>query len=89
MTTIKFNPSVKSNFQFQGTMDGAVYTFICTWNLAGERYYINCFDQNTNRIFTLPMIGSTDTNNVNLAGGYFLTSTLVFRTSTQSFEITP
>jgi len=86
---IPFTPSVKANFQFQGTLDGAVYAFVCTWNLAGQRYYVNCYDLNANRIFTLPIVGSPDNYDINLAGGYFTTSKLIFRTSTNSFEITP
>lgn len=89
MTTVFFNPSVKANFQFQCTLDNQQYTIIVTWNMFGQRYYLNCYDNNANRIFTLPLIGSTDVNDINLAGGYFLSSTLVFRASTQNFEINP
>lgn len=163
MTTYtNFAPTPQAPFQFQAVLDGAPYTIIVTWLAFGQRWYVNCYDQNNNLIFCLPLIGSADglplsalswasglvtattgaphgfrigsavqltltgtspdgfngsflcsvlnttqfsylvandpgpiatlgaaSYNVNLAAGYFQTSTLVFRTSTQNFEVTP
>lgn len=84
---IKFNPTQQSNFQFQATFDGSIYTCICTWNIFGQRYYINIYDQNRNRILILPLIASSDFYDINIIGGYFIESTMIFRGSSQTFEI--
>ena len=163
MTTYtSFAPSTAQAFQFQPTLDGEVYTCTVTWNLFGQRYYVNLYDLSGNLIFCLPLIGSPTgtallsltwangavyavtqvphgyptgatialtvvgttptaysglvtalvtgpttftyplaTNpgvctvpgtvefNVDMAGGYFTTSTLVFRDGTQQFEVRP
>jgi hypothetical protein len=163
MTTYTdFQPSTQQVSTFQPTLDGEVYVCTLTWNLFGQRYYINCSDLSGNLIFSLPLIGSPDGlaveaitwdqsvvtvktavphgyragvtvnltlaqtepsgysgnfnmlvindteltfslssnpgictapgllfDNINIAGGYFTTSTLVFRTSSSQFEVTP
>lgn len=167
MTTYTpFLPTATAAFQFQPTLDGAPYTLIVTWGLAGQRWYVNLYDQNGVRIVTLPLIASgnpaptasltwdgvrqkvtvttaaphglmigsvvemtvsgvspagyngvfhmevvsgpstltyplaTDPGgpatsqgsigrDINIGGGYFQTSTLVFRDETQQFEINP
>lgn len=87
MTTyVKFTPSTTSNFQFALTLDGQAYTCIVNWNLYGQRYYINIYDLNQNWIVTLPLISSPDDYDISLTAGYF-TTTLVFRDSSQTFEI--
>lgn len=88
-TIIPFTPSNNSNFQFQVAMDGSKYNCVCTWNMFGQRYYISMFDINNIRVFTLPIIASTNENNINIAGGYFTTSSLIFRGSSQQFEVLP
>ena len=85
-TIIPFNPSSTSNFQFQLTLDGSPYTAVCTWNLYGQRYYVSIYSPDTTLILCVPLIGSTDSNNISLVAGYF-TSTLIFRISSQSFEV--
>lgn len=89
MTIIHFSPSLKSNFQFQCTLDQQDYTCIVTWNLFGQRYYINLYDNNGVRVLTLPLISSPNWYNINLVGGYFNVSTMVFREASQNFEILP
>jgi len=166
MTTFTtFAPTATKPFSFQPTMDGAQYNAVITWGLAGQRWYVNLYDQTGNLIFYLPMIGSptalqTSTltwsgvqnlvtvttavphglpigitvqltivgvapaayngiwtmfvigpstltypldvdpgsdatvngnigRDINIAGGYFKTSTLVFRDATQQFEVSP
>lgn len=90
MTTfVAFVPSNQTPFQFQATLDGDQYTIIVKWNWYSQRFYIDCLDSSNNRIFTLPLIGSPNWNDINLANGYFLISTLVFRQATQTFEINP
>jgi len=89
MTLINFNPSPLSNFQFQPTLDGVPYVAIVTWNVYGERYYISIYDSYRNLIMYRPIIGSPDDYSINLVFGYFFTSTLVYRVSSNNFEITP
>ncbi len=166
MTTfVTFAPSATVPFSFQPKLDGAQYQAVITWGLAGQRWYVNLYDQTGNLIFYLPVIGSptaiqtaslswsgvqnlvtvttavphgippgltveltvvgvlpmayngiwdmfstapstltfplaTDPGSdatvngnigrdINIAGGYFKTSTLVFREATQQFEVTP
>lgn len=163
MTTfLNFQPSTQQVSTFQVTLDGEAFVLTLTWNLFGQRYYVNCSDLEGNLIFSLPLIGSPDglilqsatwlaglvmittqephgyragtsvnltltgatpdayngsftflvtgdntmtypvtsdpgantapgllQDNINLGGGYFETSTLVFRTSSSQFEVTP
>ena len=89
MTTLyQFQPSPTSAFQFQPTFDGDTYTCTVTWNLFGQRWYVNCYDLSGNWIFTLPRIGSPDGYDISLTAGYF-TSTLVYRVSSGNFEVSP
>lgn len=61
MTTYTdFQPSTQQVFSFKPTLDGEVYNCTLTWNLFGQRYYINCSDLSNNLIFSLPLIGSPD-----------------------------
>jgi hypothetical protein len=89
MTTILFNPSPLANFQFNPTLDGVTYVAICTWNIYGERYYINIYDNNGTLIVTNPIVASPDDFDINLVFGYFQSSTLVYRASSNNFEISP
>ena len=89
MTLIPFNPSAYANFQFNPELDGVTYIGIVTWNLYGERYYINIYNNNGTLIVTNPLIASPDDYDINLVFGYFQTSKLVYRASSNSFEISP
>lgn len=89
MTTyVPFVPSAVNNFQFQPTLDGNQYTAIITWNLFGARYYLNLYDLKSNLVLSIPLIISPDNYDISMTKGYF-TSTLIFRDSTQMFEISP
>jgi hypothetical protein len=86
-----FQPSQTQLFTFTAALTNAAgtvanYTFTTPWNIFGQRFYVTCVSQTGQHIFTLPLIGSTDTYNVSLSAGYFTTQ-VVFRTSTQNFEI--
>jgi len=89
MTTILFNPSPLANFQFNPVLDGTTYVCICTWNAAGPRYFFSIYDTFGNLIVSRPIIGSPDDYDINLLFGYFKTSTMVFRSSSNSFIISP
>jgi len=60
-TLYPFTPSPTSPFQFQPTLDGNLYTAIITWNLWGQRWYVNLYDQNNTLIFCIPLINSQAT----------------------------
>lgn len=86
ITYIPFTPSATANFTFQATLDGKVYNVIVTWNLFGERYYINVYDSLQTLILSLPIIGSPDNYNISMTKGYFTTS-LIYRVSSGNFEV--
>ena len=58
ITYFPFTPSSKSAPQFQPTFDGAQYTVIVTWNLFGQRYYVNCYALDGTLKFSVPLIES-------------------------------
>jgi hypothetical protein len=90
MTTIvNFKPTGSTPFSFNATLDSNPYVITIPWNAYGLRYYINIYDTSNNLVMVKPLIASPDTYNINLLFGYFTTSTLVFRDSSQNFEITP
>lgn len=98
-TFIDFVPSSSAPFQFQATLDGSVYTVTVTWNVFGQRYYVNIFTLDGTRVLTIPLIGSVGSTadvlqntglavqDVSLTKGYF-TTTLVYRPADQRFEVT-
>lgn len=88
MTTFPFIPSNNTPFQFQPTLDNNPYTCVVTWNLFGQRYYLNCLDLSGNLIFCKAMVGSPPNYDISLTAGYFA-STLVFRAADQTFEVNP
>jgi hypothetical protein len=88
MTPYPFNPSVNAVFQFQPTLDNTVYNVSVTWNLFGERYYVNINTLQGILVVSLPLIGSPNNYDISLTAGYF-TSTLVFREFSQQFEVSP
>lgn len=83
---IPFAPSDSANFQFQPTLDGVQYNCICTFNAYAQRYYFSVYDLSGALIVTRPVIASPTFYNIDLLGGYFDT-TMIFRDSSQSFEI--
>ena len=89
MTTyIPFAPSSTSNFRFQPTLDGQQYTAIITWNLFGQRYYLNLYTTQNVLVLCVPLIGSPDNYSISMVTGRF-TSTLVYRVSSAQFEVSP
>ena len=59
MSTITpFNPPQNANFQFEPTLGGQTYTVIVTWNLFGQRWYINIFRLDGTLVLSEALIGS-------------------------------
>ena len=88
MTSVLFDPNPLTAFQFPATLDGGQYTIIVTWNSAGQRWYINIYDQNYVVVATVPLINSPPNYDISLTAGYF-TSTLIYRKATMTFEVSP
>lgn len=86
VTIFNFAPTNAAPFQFQPQLDGAIYNAIITWNVFGQRYYLNLYDLNNVRIVTIAVVGSPLGSDINLVGGYF-TDKLVFREPNQQFEV--
>ena len=90
MTTIvNFAPNPNANFQFNATLDGKSCVVVCTYNNYAPRYYINIYDTARNLLLTRAMVGSPADYDINLLFGYFTTSTMVYRVSSNNFEINP
>lgn len=86
---VPFTPTSTSVFQFQATYDGNPYLNQIKWSIAG-RWYLYITDQANNQILTRALTsGSPDDYDFNILDGVFVTSTLVFRESTQNFEVGP
>lgn len=85
-TIIPFQPSQTANFQFSATLDGVSYNVVVTWNLFGERFYINIYTAQGELVVYLPLIASPDDFNISMTAGYF-TTTLVYRESSNQFEV--
>ena len=84
-----FTESTTTVFQFQPTLDGQQYTATVTWNAAGRRYYLNLFTQQGALVLSIARVGSPLNYDIDLVQGYFVTSTLLFREPTQTFEVGP
>jgi hypothetical protein len=89
MTTIPFQPTDTQVFTFIPTFDGNQYNLAVRWNLGGRRWYILLYDLNGNLILCRSMVASPDNDDINLVEFYFNTSTLIYRDSTNSFEVEP
>lgn len=88
MTTYAFSPSPTAPFQFQPTLDGATYNCVVTWNIFGNRYYVNCYNLSGTLVFCLPLISSPTDHPISITKGYFA-STMVYYSGTQTIEVLP
>ena len=89
MTTyFPFTPTTTSVFQFQPTLDGSLYVCAVTFNLFGQRYYINLYDLSGNLVISTAMVGSPNGYDISLVGALF-SSTLVYREASGTFEVNP
>lgn len=85
----QFAPQVTQNFSFLPTFDGQQYNVIVTWNLFGQRWIVNVYTLQGSLVVQKPLVASPDDYNINLIEGYFTTSTLVYRGSSNNFEVNP
>lgn len=90
MTTFyQFTPTTNQNYIFEPTLDGAQYTVVVTWGLYGQRWIVNVYTIQGVLVVSKPLRGSPLDYDIDLIQGYFTTSTLVYRTSTNNFEVGP
>ena len=91
MTIIPFTPSSTTNppFSVVVILDGTSYTLAVMWNIYRQGWYMSLTDQSGNILINQPLIESPPDSNIYLAPGMFTASTLVFRESTQQFEVGP
>ncbi len=90
MTTLyQFTPTVTQNFSFQPTLDGNQYSVIVTWGLFGKRWIVNVYTLQSTLVVTIPLAPSPDDYSINLVQGFFTTSSLVYRESSNNFEVSP
>jgi len=88
-TLIQFAPTVTQNFSFLPTLDGRQYYAVVDWSLYGQRWVLSIYTLQNVLIVQKPLTASPDNYDINLVEGYFTTSTLVYRDSSNNFEITP
>ncbi len=91
MTTIPFQPSPTAAPPFTTlvVLDGVAYTLTTMWSVYRSDWFYSLTDDSGNLIINAPLIGSPPDSNIYLAPGVFSASTLLYRVSTESFEITP
>lgn len=53
-----FTPSSVRAPSFSPTFDNDQYKLTITWNISGQRFYVNCVDMNGNLIYSIPVIES-------------------------------
>lgn len=90
MTTyVQFAPDNTASppFQFNATLDGDNYIITTTWNVYAQGWYVNCFDTSGNIINSQPLIASPPSGDIALFPGIFSTSTVIYRESSNNFEV--
>lgn len=57
-TTVPFTPSTTAAFTFQPIIAGVQYNAVVTWNLQGQRYYLNLYDTGGNLVLCTAVVSS-------------------------------
>ncbi|MGQ3662686.1 hypothetical protein [Citrobacter braakii] len=86
-TTIAFTPDGRTPFTFQATVGGAKLFATVPFNIYAQRYYLRLTDGQGSVVSYVPLIGSPDDFDINLALP-FAPGTLVYRVSSNQFEAT-
>lgn len=87
MITISFKPDGRTPFTFEATVGGVKIFGTVPFNLYSNRYYVKITDGQGNVICYVPMTGSPDDYDINLALPC-APGKLVFRVSSNQFEAT-
>lgn len=95
MTDYVFKPSSVAPFQFQPMLDGIAFNASVTYNLFGDRYYINLYYQNS-LVYSTPLIGSLPgmfqiqlLPQQNPVTGALWISTMTYTSSTSTITVLP
>ena len=88
-TAITFAPnnSQAPPFQVSVTLDGVSYLMVVVWSVYRQDWMVSLADQSGNIVINQPLIGSPPNADIPLFPGLLKTSTILFRVSTQQFEI--
>lgn len=60
MTVYPFQPNAAQNLVFNPVLDGVTYTATVTWNVFGQRWYLNLTDVNGNLVLCTAVVSSAD-----------------------------
>lgn len=85
-TFVDFVPTVAGPFQFRAVLDGESYTVLVTWNLFGQRFYVNIYTVDAVLLLAIGMVGSPLDSDISLTAGY-TTTKLVWRPARRQFEV--
>lgn len=73
-------------FQFQTSLAEGLRSVAFTWNVAGERWYMEVKDSTGSTLLYRPLIGSPMSYDINLIST-ISQSSLVYREDNQTFEV--
>ncbi len=60
MTLFPFTPAIGQNMTFNPVLNGVTYSAIVTWNVFGQRWYLNLYDSSGNLIIATAVVSSDD-----------------------------
>lgn len=86
---VPFTPLPGQGFVFAAVFDGQSYQVAIQWNAFGQRWYMAITATGNTLVVCKALIASPDDYDINILAGYFVTSTMVYRASSQTFEIGP
>lgn len=90
MTTYAVPDSFDYPLTYQMNLDGASYSARIFFLYYGQRTYMTLTNQYGKTIFTMPLIGSShDAKPINMAAGYFTTSTMYYYPVDQLIVVAP
>ena len=84
-TLVNFASSPTAPFQFTPTLNGTQFTAIITWNMYGQRWYLNLYTLNGVLVLCCALIGSPASYPINLVNGFVAGGSLVFYEAAQQF----
>ena len=83
--TYPFTPNTLVPFSFQPTLDGQPYNAIVSWNLWGQRYYLNLYSASGELVVAEANIGSLDPVMTPLLTSYGLYTASIFLPAPPAF----
>lgn len=84
-----FTPTVSTNYTFTPTLDGSQYIVTARWNVFGRRWVVFVYTLAGALVVAKPLRSSPDGVNIDIVKGYFASSYLVYRASSDTFEVGP